>query len=336
MNHYEEVFARIANEVEVVDAVTFSHEVLGTLSTTREMDPDPGQTVLPYLWRFLYLYYYAGDETASTVLLNGSRLVTSVPEWESPDLAEDLLGANDATLYPAGGWKVVAIRDDAVLVRKDGLTLTASPAEIDGSATAVGDEVAVLMPAHRRFVEPRWFVALSAVGPCAHDPAVITRLYFTPKDADTARRLLAELSALLNRHGVAFQIKLLNHPDAYHRRDPFVMYLNREDWHSHRAAIEGVHRAFAPQLRDDGPCFLGKLGRGWHIADEPVRSGQPISFGQHRCLLVAEALVRAHADGATSSAERFDAIGARFHEEGLDIGAPYTNDPERGRYEVRS
>lgn len=334
MNRYEEVFARIADEIEVVDAATFAHATLGKLSTTREMDPDADQAVLPYLWRFLYLYYYAGDVVASTVLLNGSRLVVAVPEWEDPEFVAGLLTANDASTYPNAGWEVVESRDDEVLVRKDGLTLTANPSEIVGPLSSTSERVSVLLPAHRRFAEPRWFVSISKAGPPGLDGAPITRLYFTPDEVDTARQLLAELSGFFNERGVAFQIKLLNHPEAYVRRDPFVVYLNREDWRAHGKAIGRIHRSFANRLRDDGPCFLGELGRGWRIADEPVQTGQPISFGQHRCLLVAEALVRAHDQGAANATERLDVIAERFGEAGLDLAAPYTNDAGHDRYEV--
>lgn len=50
-----------------------------------------------------------------------------------------------------------------------------------------------------------------------------------------------------------------------------------------------------------------------------------MSFGQHRCLLVAEGLVTAWKDGRTTAAGRMRAIKGRYHEERLDPARPYLN-----------
>lgn len=328
MNRYEEVFARIADEIAVVSPNSFTHTALGRLRTTREMDPDPEHAVLPHLWRFLYLYYYAGDTVAAAVLLEGSKLVVGVPEWEDPALVTELLAANDATIYPSTGWELTGHDEERLLVRKDGLTLNAGPEEVLAAAPVrVGDRVQVLLPAYRRFAEPRWFLAVSAAGPCPHRTATVTRLYFTPRDSAVARDLLAELSARLNGLGIAFEIKLLNHPSAYARHDPFVVYLDRADWLTCRGEIADVHQRFVSELQDDGPALLGRLGRGWYLADEPTDTGQPVSFGQHRCLLIAEALVRAYVANEQTAGARLDAIARRYREAGLDVSRPYTNEP---------
>jgi hypothetical protein len=334
MNRYEETFARIASEVRVIDTTTFEHAELGKLRLSREMDTDSASPVLSHLWRFLYLTYYAGDAAAATVLIEGSRLVVALPDWEDPIFVDRLMAANDGLCYPNGGWTVVDLDQDTLMVRKNGLHLSVRRSElVTTHDLAVGSEAAVWFPCYLRFAQPRWFIALSESGACERAEGPITRLYLTPDSPKTAEVLLAAFTSTLNLLSVPFQIKLLNNPQAYERRDPFILYLHKHSWLRYEKMFRALHEQFAPRLRDDGPCFARELGRGWRIADEPVTGGRAMSFGQHRCLLIAEALLQAGKSGNDAEA-RYRAIVTRYRAEGLDVARPYANDGSRLLHEV--
>jgi hypothetical protein len=325
MNDYEHAFMSIARDVEVLDEHGFAHSEMGVLRPTLEMDAQPVSQLCHYLWRFLYLEYYAGDTQGARVLLEGSELVVAVPDWEDAEFVARVAAAHRGRGYFTGGWQVMALAD-RVRVRRDRLTLTADRDEIRCSQPLrVGAHVDVLFPPYLRYVQPRWYMLVSDAGPCQREDGPLVRSYFTVGGPDVVPDLVGALTASLNAAGAVFQLKVLNNPEAYCRRDPVVLYLHRHAWKQHRHRLAEVHETFAAHLRTDGPCFAERLGRGWWLADEPEHDGARMSFGQHRCLLVAEGLVQAYRDGAADADGRYRAIVDRYRAAGLDARRPYSN-----------
>ena len=76
-----------------------------------------------------------------------------------------------------------------------------------------------------------------------------------------------------------------------------------------------------------GGAPLPALGLG--LAEDP---GGGLSFGQSRCRIAAEGLVRAHAEGAQSPAARAERMAAAFRERGLDPLCPYLEPGSRDTY----
>ncbi|HMA47065.1 MAG TPA: T3SS effector HopA1 family protein, partial [Frankiaceae bacterium] len=175
---------------------------------------------------------------------------------------------------------------------------------------------------------PGWYLAVGDAGFCRREEGPLVRLYFALAGPAAAPGLLGATTATLNALGLPFQVKVANHADGYVRRDPFIVYLHRSRWERHRRALAALQRGYAAMLRDDGPCFAYELARGWWLADEPVVAGRPVSFGQHRCLLAAEALVDACERGWRSPTGRLAAIAERYHRAGIDLAHPYRNPPE--------
>lgn len=326
LNRYETAFAKIAKEVRVVDPMTFEHAESGTFRSSDEATSGSTNPVLDHLWRFLYLTYYANDP-AAVELMEGTRLVVGLPDWEDCAFVERLRVANTGRSYPSGGWMVVHLDQDTAVVHKGSLHLSVHLSELEKAEhAAVGSTVVVRMPCYRRFAQPRWFIVMSEVGPISYVDGPIVRLYFVPDSGQAAELLLAEVTAALNPLSVPFQAKLLNNPEAYVRHDPFVLYLQRRSWLRYRELLQTLHERLAPLMRDDGPCFARELGRGWYTADEPRSGSYAMSFGQHRCFLVAEALLRASTSGPNDAAARYQAIKIRYQNKGLDIARPYVND----------
>jgi hypothetical protein len=171
---------------------------------------------------------------------------------------------------------------------------------------------------------PGYYTALGdADQPIADNgtPADIVRLYWHLK-AESAVTWMRELTHRLNAAEIAFRAKVLSVPAAYFRADAGVLYLARSDFERTKALLPELHRTVSQDLRPMTPMFTKRLARGLAAADDP---GDGRSFGQHRCELVADGLVRAFEAGRTSAGARTDAVAERFAEEGLDVARPWLN-----------
>jgi len=93
--------------------------------------------------------------------------------------------------------------------------------------------------------------------------------------------------------------------------------------------VPDLHRTVSTHLARRTPMFTKRLARGLAVAEDP---GDGRSFGQHRCQLVAEGLVRAFENGTTALSDVSGAIAGRFAEEGLTITRPWLNAGSRGGY----
>jgi hypothetical protein len=150
-------------------------------------------------------------------------------------------------------------------------------------------------------------------------PLAIVRFYWHLVAA-VAPPWVGELTRRLNAAGVPFHAKLLSDPSAYLRADAAVLYVARDDVARTLAQLPPIHAAVAAHLRASTPMFTRRLARGLSVADDP---GDGRSFGQHRCQLVAEGLVRAFDTGRADSSEIITAVTGRFAQDGLNISRPW-------------
>jgi hypothetical protein len=109
------------------------------------------------------------------------------------------------------------------------------------------------------------------------------------------------------------------------RSDGMVIYLRGADAAVAVRALGEVRHLVEPLLRPATPRFALRLGDGFALAEDP---GEEESFGQNRCRLVAEALLR-HQDSDRSVLALADYLVLA----GLDLKRPYTNRGTCRRYE---
>jgi hypothetical protein len=330
MNQYQAAFSVIAQDVEVLSESAFHHREWGELRPALGVESAPGDLpVLPHLSRFLYLSYYAGDTRAARWLIDGAPVVLGTRRREDPAVARALAEANQGSGYWDSGWQMVTAGPEGCRVHKNGLTLTVTAEETLPSAAALGQRVSVRFPPDRPYTYPGWYLAIGDEGMPHHGDRPVVRLYYAPRDAAAAASLLREITGRLCTARVPYQLKAANHPEGYERRDAVVLYLYRDDWRRQERELADIHRKHIDALRDTGPALALELGRGWWLADEPEqRQGRLMSFGQHRCLLVAEGLVTAWRNGRTTASGRLRAIEERYRAERLDPAKPYLNAPE--------
>jgi hypothetical protein len=211
------------------------------------------------------------------------------------------------------GWRVAAVEEEAIaVVRPDGLVLRA-PAE---DCRVEGGVAEVRMPKDLAGIAPGVLRVLGDSPPSPDDAARV-RLSWNV-EAPGAVTLAARLTYALNRADVPFTLELLTDPARYGRRPGADLLLARADFAAAFALLRPLLRALDPHMADGVPALSRPLARGLGLAEEPTGGGE--SFGEHRCRLLAEALV-AHGPGTDD--ERLDAVREHFAAAGIGLDAPY-------------
>jgi hypothetical protein len=92
---------------------------------------------------------------------------------------------------------------------------------------------------------------------------------------------------------------------------------------------DGTYGLVAPDLRPLTPALTKTLAPGLGLAEDP---GGQESFGTHRCLALAEGMVRAYERSASTPEARLEAVAESFDDAGLRLEAPFLNPGSSDRY----
>jgi hypothetical protein len=257
----------------------------------------------------------------------------ALPSGADPAFVTALSGANTGTGGWGRGWRVVEVADDdgSIVAERDGLRLRMGASDhlpAGDGPLAPGAFVSARLPKELRAASPGFYVACGdSVG--AAGSAVEVRVYFNLTHAG-AVPLLAATTRLLNEQGIAFTIKLVNHPGRYFRCDAGVLYLDEGDFVAARSPLRALVAACAPHLRPETPAFTKRLAHGVGVGEHRAELGA--SFGIGRCRLVAEAITDAHERRLTALDERVEAVAQRFALHGIDLDVPYLMSTARDDY----
>lgn len=255
--------------------------------------------------------------------------------WRGPDTratrvyVDTLSQANSGSGTWEPGWEVVAQEDDGTFVvrkQRDDLTLWARPEQFRPAqgAVGVGSIGRLRLGKELREMLPGYYTVLGDADQQSDDdgrPVPVVRFYWH-LTVEASGPWIHELTRRFNAASVPFHAKVLSDPSAYVRADAGVLYVASADVAAAMALLPALHTAVARQLRATTPMFTRRLARGLAVAEDP---GDGRSFGQHRCQLVAEGLVRAFEAGSTAAHRVAATVSARFAEEGLDITRPWLN-----------
>lgn len=211
--------------------------------------------------------------------------------------------------YADEGW-VLLMRDAGdARVRKRGLTLTVGVREMrPASARTPGELVHVLLPTHRPYALPGWFVYVSRHG--QPDPVNgIWRAYGDVRPAhavDTA----GAVRELLEARGVRFQLKLLDASALATRPDGLVCFVPVAEADRAVAALRELRgRGW---LGDGTPGFAVRVHPGVALAPEPCDDGPARSFGQSCAEVAARATIDAWRQGADDGPTRPRLVAAQL------------------------
>jgi hypothetical protein len=126
----------------------------------------------------------------------------------------------------------------------------------------------------------------------------------------------ARAVAVLDVLGVPFTVKCV--PTPSWRTDRLVVYVPRDAYHDVLRALRPL--TAGPGFRPAVPLCARRLGPGWATAEDPT--GQ-LSFGQDRCLLIAETLWTAASRHAYTPGAMVDVAEEVFARRGVSLDAPH-------------
>jgi hypothetical protein len=246
-----------------------------------------------------------------------------------PDFVHALSCANSGKGCWTAGWQVQSVEGNSVVGERDEIRLFApagSWRESSGGAVRVGATVDFRMPKEQLGISPGHYLARSDVE--LGTSGDLVRVYWNTTAAG-ALLLMANLTNTLNDLGLCFSFKVIGHPDCFTRCDSAVLYLLQDDFDRAAPALALAHAVAAREIEPAVPAFTKRLAPGVALAEDPTHA---ISFGWHRCGLVAEGIVDAHELGIDALERRVDRVRDRFAEAGLGLDAPYLNPSTHDRY----
>jgi hypothetical protein len=136
-----------------------------------------------------------------------------------------------------------------------------------------------------------------------------------------AVRLMSITTAMLNREGVPFRMKVVADPDHYGRHDSAVLYLDSREWRPAVARVLAeIYRRVKPLLQQGIPALTKPLAPGVGWAEQPESHD---SFGWHRCGLIADGLLCSREQRARSLEAVVATVEERFLQEDVSVEAPY-------------
>lgn len=213
------------------------------------------------------------------------------------------------------GWTVRGCDGELIRIEREGLIVSTREEAIRCSP---GDSLAAGSPVMRQTPAAllRWSQGfLVAIGqhPASDTLGEAVRFYWNVTPAGGLAFVKSAIAAF-DATELPFQLKILADPQGYNRCDAAVLYLRRDDLSAARRPIEVLHRALRGELKAEVPVFTKQLGRGLGYAESPAAG---LSFGQHRCGVMAQGLMDAQRGGVTDHGDRVDAILGAFEDAGI-------------------
>jgi len=241
-----------------------------------------------------------------------------------PAFARALVAANGGRERWEKGWTIHQFGPNGqVFVRKGDRERAAVPGSfifdgVPGWTPQIGAMVSLRVPHESFDAQPGYYFAFGDVLDELADQMTLVRLYFHCS-AESAPRLIGELTGSLNRFQTPFQLKAPAAPGFYGRTDAAVLYVAARHFSVVARIVALVRHEIA--LEPTTPLFTKRLWPGIGAAVEP---GSGESFGTHRCRLTAEGVVSAwRADGGQDIERRLTAVAARFAVDGFDLDRPW-------------
>jgi hypothetical protein len=229
-----------------------------------------------------------------------------------------LSGANQGTGAWQNGWTVKAEHRDHLVVSRGGVDLRAPHSHV----RKTGARAAVHLPKELLRLSPGFYMALGDHDLDATGQEQVVRWYWNLR-AGGAEPLMRALTRAANAADLPFRLKMLHDPDHYRRCDAGVLYTRRRDQQQVADLVDDAYAAVAEHLKPRTPALTKHLRPGLGLAEDPGED--QVSFGTHRCHLLAEGIVRAWEQGQHNPGDRLATVLECLAEAGVDPDRPYLN-----------
>ncbi|MFJ2188925.1 T3SS effector HopA1 family protein [Kitasatospora sp. NPDC087861] len=224
-------------------------------------------------------------------------------------------------IRPDGGHLVVRLPEITARIPVDRLLGPSDPGP--------GDLVRLAVEAARPALSPGFFYVMGS-RPLPRPSGPVRRLFLHLTGPDAAAAHWAAVLGALEAVDAGYHAKVLSDPEDFPRRDALVVYLHGDDGAAERAVTRAVRDL--PGRGAEVSLFTDELAPGlaaaWDPAD-PRPGRRDLSFGQHRCLALATALIDHASEIGTGSLP--EQVARAFRQAGIDPLRPAHNttaDPE--------
>jgi hypothetical protein len=271
----------------------------------------------------LYASFFCHGEPVSA---RGGRSEPAADPW----LADAMSKANNGRGGWEPGWTVERVEGEETVVAGSRLRMRVPVGDcraLEGPMRP-GAAVSVRMPKEIPALSPGFFTVVSEAPADLASSESVVRVYWNI-DRAGAPALVGALTSRLNAERAPFRLKVADHPFRLDRCDAAVLYLPGQGFLALREMLCDVASALTAHLPPRVPAFAFELAPGVGVAEA---DGSGESFGARRCALLADAIVRAHAQRITDADARVEAVAARFAEDGVLIDEPYLEPSLAGRH----
>jgi len=241
--------------------------------------------------RFVYLYHYLGNASPKDT---GVTAPSSIPEKVDEEFTSRYREVIRDPYFTDSGWHLIKDAPTTKLVEKNGIFLEVHANEILAKKTLAcgGEQVVLKMPVWRAHASPGYFSACTLPGPVPVT-VPIDRLYINA-GTNTAPDIWSAMLNWAALRKIPGTIKAANNPGSFDRPDTIVAYFPRAAFQDNRSELLPVIQTFSDGIRYQSPMFTEKIAPGISWAEDPISDGLgAMSFGMHRCMIVASALAEA-------------------------------------------
>ncbi|HEX2462066.1 MAG TPA: lanthionine synthetase LanC family protein [Vicinamibacterales bacterium] len=237
--------------------------------------------------------------------------------------AERLSEANCGAGSWEPGWEVRRVVGDAAFVQRHGLEIVA-PLSCCWAPSAGGLSAgasASIRLSKEAVGLPGSYLALGDCWSAEAGAGDLLRVYWNVTN-DGAITLMRLATRELNAQRVPFHLKVSRQVLWAERSDRAVIYLPRTEYPAARPLLQAMHRDLQLHLKPSVPALTKRLAAGVGLAEDP---GNGFSFGEHRCRVIADALILAQEQGKSSLDDRIQVVLDVLQREGIRSDAPYLN-----------
>ncbi len=286
----------------------------------RALTPQAARNYLLFnLQSQLYTDFYCPGQATPT-----ARETAIDPMTGMTPLVEALSTANAGNGYWDDDWEVRMTEDDKVVVCRGGLELWVCPEDClvtQSDRIVPGVRLSLRFPKELLSMSPGFYMALSDKALTGEDSQSLVRFYWN-LSAEGTVCFMRDATTMLNQAALPFKLKILNDPKLFTRCDTVVLYTRGSDYNSISEILATIYPVVAPNLRQRTPVFTKRLASGLGLAEDP---GQQESFGEYRCRMLAEGMIRAYEQGKKSLEERMQVVEECFAEAGISLEKPFLN-----------
>lgn len=262
---------------------------------------------------WLYAHWYSAGSSAA---------VDAQPCAARDDLVPALRAALASSGRWESGWVALKVMSDGGCIASRGRTMRElAPGEYanvarPGVPAAPGDGLAVLD--RLAWVDaPTGFWGARTL---AAEPAHPQRRVYLSVAWHQVGAVLAQLVPTLDASGRAWSLKCPSRALGFARVDALVVYVAKDDWQIFEPLLRGLAARIAASMRSSVPPLTLAIGRGMSVADSP---GQLHSFGQSRCLALAEGVLTLIARRHLKPSSAVEVLKRSLSSHGVDPSRPW-------------